>query len=63
MKHTRMHPATTGIVLALCLAASSARSQDGTLLVVNRHSLAGSVSFFDLETEASLTVAAEQAMA
>ena len=46
--------ATAGIVLALCLAASSARSQDGTLLVVNRHSQAGSVSFFDLETETEI---------
>ena len=40
--------------LILCLAASAAWAQDGTLLVVNRHSQAGSISFFDLETETEI---------
>ena len=41
----------TPLGIALCLMVSSACAQDGTLLVVNRHSKAGSVSFFDLETD------------
>ena len=40
--------------LALGVAAPAARSQEGTLLVVNRHSQAGSVSFFDLATETEI---------
>ena len=48
MKDRLAHRVRTGVVLTLCLAISSAWSQDGTLLVVNRHSEAGSVSFFDL---------------
>ena len=40
--------------ITLCLIVSSVCAQDGTLLVVNRHSKAGSVSFFDLETETEI---------
>jgi len=40
--------------LALCLAASGASAQEGTLLVVNRHSQAGSISLFDLETSTEI---------
>ena len=38
--------------VALCLVASSAIAQDGTLLVVNRQG--GSISFFDLTTEVEI---------
>ncbi|HEY5624305.1 MAG TPA: hypothetical protein VIV14_11140, partial [Gammaproteobacteria bacterium] len=45
-------------IFALCLAtqamAVQALAQEGTLLVVNRHSGAGSVSLFDLETEVEI---------
>ena len=54
MKGRLAHRVRIGVVLTLCLAISSAWSQDGTLLVVNRHSEAGSVSFFDLETETEI---------
>ena len=37
--------------LTLGLASMHAAAQQGTLLVVNRHAEAGSISFFDLETE------------
>lgn len=52
MEERRTRRVRTGIALGLvlCLAASGAWSQDGTLLVVNRHSEAGSVSLFDLQT-------------
>ena len=40
--------------LSACMAATSALAQDGTLLVVNRHADAGSVSFFDLQTESEI---------
>lgn len=54
MKGRLAHRVRIGVVLTLCLAISSGWSQDGTLLVVNRHSEAGSVSFFDLETETEI---------
>ena len=44
----------TPLGIVLCLMVSSVCAQDGTLLVVNRHSKAGSVSFFDLETETEI---------
>ena len=40
--------------VSACMAATSALAQDGTLLVVNRHADAGSVSFFDLQTESEI---------
>ena len=40
--------------VSACLAAAGAFAQDGTLLVVNRHADAGSVSFFDLATESEI---------
>ena len=40
--------------IIVCVAGTSAFAQDGTLLVVNRHADAGSVSFFDLQTEAEI---------
>ena len=40
--------------VSVCMAATSALAQDGTLLVVNRHADAGSVSFFDLQTESEI---------
>ena len=39
------------IAAAALVAASPAFAQEGTLLVVNRHSGAGSVSLFDLPTD------------
>ena len=39
------------ILGAALFAVNLAFAQDGTLLVVNRHSGAGSVSLFDLQTE------------
>lgn len=41
-------------VLAALIGPANAFAQDGTLLVVNRHADAGSVSFFDLETETEI---------
>ena len=40
--------------VSACMAATSALAQDGTLLVVNRHADAGSVSFFDLQAESEI---------
>jgi DNA-binding beta-propeller fold protein YncE len=42
------------LAAAALLAMSLASAQDGTLLVVNRHSGAGSVSLFDLQTETEI---------
>ena len=39
------------VCLALGLPSMHAAAQQGTLLVVNRHAEAGSISFFDLESE------------
>ncbi len=38
------------LLVTIFVATGSSWAQDGTLLVVNRHAGAGSVSFFDLET-------------
>ncbi len=40
--------------VAACVAISGASAQEGTLLVANRQAGAGSVSFFDLETETEI---------
>ncbi len=41
-------------VLAALIGPANVFAQDGTLLVVNRHADAGSVSFFDLRTESEI---------
>ena len=47
-------PACAAALLAVVIGPANAVAQDGTLLVVNRHADAGSVSFFDLETESEI---------
>ena len=47
-------PACAAALLAVVIGSANAVAQDGTLLVVNRHADAGSVSFFDLETESEI---------
>ena len=42
------------VCLALGIASMHAAAQQGTLLVVNRHAEAGSISFFDLESEVEI---------
>ena len=42
------------IAAIVTVAAVAASAQDGTLLVANRHAEAGSVSFFDLETQVEI---------
>ena len=41
-------------VLAALIGPANVFAQEGTLLVVNRHAEAGSVSFFDLQTESEI---------
>lgn len=47
-------PACAAALLAVVIGPANVAAQDGTLLVVNRHADAGSVSFFDLETETEI---------
>ena len=47
-------PACTVAILSVVIGSANVSAQDGTLLVVNRHADAGSVSFFDLETETEI---------
>ncbi len=42
------------VAAAVFMATTSTWAQDGTLLVVNRHAEAGSVSFFDLESKTEI---------
>jgi len=54
MKSVSKFSCRLGATMILGLMAFSVSAQEGTLLVVNRHSGAGSVSFFDLETETEI---------
>ena len=47
-------PACAVAVLSVVIGTVNVFAQDGTLLVVNRHADAGSVSFFDLEIESEI---------
>ncbi|MDD9996366.1 MAG: beta-propeller fold lactonase family protein, partial [Rhodospirillaceae bacterium] len=47
-------PACAVAVLSVVIGTVNVFAQDGTLLVVNRHADAGSVSFFDLDTESEI---------
>ena len=50
-----MNAIKIGLLSVVVFAATStASAQQGTLLVVNRHAEAGSISFFDLETETEI---------
>lgn len=50
----RAGPARAVAILSVVIGSANVLAQDGTLLVVNRHADAGSVSFFDLETESEI---------
>ncbi len=47
-------PAWIAALVVAVIGSADALAQTGTLLVVNRHADAGSVSFFDLETETEI---------